>query len=499
MRKAVIYLRSSKDRHDVSIDAQRRELQELAKTKGLVLVGAFEDAVERGSTDQRPGFQALITELKSRDRAWDTVLAMDTSRIARGRYIAQAFKHECKKHGVEILFSKVPEVDPISQVILESVLEAMDEVHSLMSREKGLAGMSENIRQGYRAGGRAPFGYQLEQLTNGTIRDGLPVTKTKLVIDPDTAPKISAYLKGRVQGRSAASLSQELDIAMPASSLVGVEWNSLTYAGHTVWNVHNGKTGGSYTGGNKRRPRGEWHIHKNTHEALITEDEAEALLARLEKGRSRYATKSDYLLSGLLVAPDGTPWHGNGGNYRCNKKNIKSNVVEDALLAQLEIDLSAPEFVDAIQSRISELSKADAPDAERKRLQRELAGLDGKISRLSNLLAETSTPEPLLRKIEELEAGRRLMIIRQDEDEREYARAAVLEKVTRKDIQGLLDQVGEILKDLSRDRLKEVLRGLLKKVTLDPVTFEGENHYRVVLASGELVASPRGFEPRYLP
>ena len=49
---------------------------------------------------------------------------------------------EASNKDTDIIFAKVPEVDPISQVILDSVLQAMDEVHSLMSREKGLAGMA---------------------------------------------------------------------------------------------------------------------------------------------------------------------------------------------------------------------------------------------------------------------------------------------------------------------------------------------------------------------
>lgn len=59
----------------------------------------------------------------------------------------------------------------------------MDEVHSLMSREKGLAGMAENVRAGFRAGGRAPYCYRLVSIDTGSIRDGEPVTKTRLDID----------------------------------------------------------------------------------------------------------------------------------------------------------------------------------------------------------------------------------------------------------------------------------------------------------------------------
>ena len=43
--QASLYLRSSKDRSDVSIDAQRRELTALAAQRGLVIVEEFADVV----------------------------------------------------------------------------------------------------------------------------------------------------------------------------------------------------------------------------------------------------------------------------------------------------------------------------------------------------------------------------------------------------------------------------------------------------------------------
>ena len=45
MNRAVLYLRSSKDRSDVSIDAQRRELQSLAQARGIIIAGEYSDAV----------------------------------------------------------------------------------------------------------------------------------------------------------------------------------------------------------------------------------------------------------------------------------------------------------------------------------------------------------------------------------------------------------------------------------------------------------------------
>ena len=83
--RASLYLRSSKDRSDVSIDAQRRSLHELAVARGLVVVDEFVDAVESGKDDDRPAFQRLIHALKAQGRAWEYVLVLDTSRVARRR------------------------------------------------------------------------------------------------------------------------------------------------------------------------------------------------------------------------------------------------------------------------------------------------------------------------------------------------------------------------------------------------------------------------------
>jgi len=70
---AVTYLRSSKDRSDVSIDAQRRALAELAQTRGFTIVGEYADAVESGKDDDRPGFQSLITDIRAPGRKWDHI------------------------------------------------------------------------------------------------------------------------------------------------------------------------------------------------------------------------------------------------------------------------------------------------------------------------------------------------------------------------------------------------------------------------------------------
>lgn len=60
----------------------------------------------------------------------------------------------------------------MTEMLLRSILLAMDEWHSFNSKANGLDAMTENVRQGFRAGGRAPRGYRLEYSSTGAIRDG---------------------------------------------------------------------------------------------------------------------------------------------------------------------------------------------------------------------------------------------------------------------------------------------------------------------------------------
>lgn len=148
MKQAAIYCRSSKDRSDVSIDAQRRALKQLAAAKKLTLVAEFADAVESGKDDDRPGFQRLLAAIRDKNRGWSTILVHDTSRIARRRHIAFFFEDSCRKAGIAVLYKNMPDSDPVTDTLLRAIMQALDEWHSLTSKQKGLSGMAENVRQG---------------------------------------------------------------------------------------------------------------------------------------------------------------------------------------------------------------------------------------------------------------------------------------------------------------------------------------------------------------
>ncbi|MCL5060459.1 MAG: recombinase family protein [Candidatus Thermoplasmatota archaeon] len=136
--KAALYLRSSKDRSDVSIDAQRRQLVELAQARGLPIVAEFADAVESGKDDDRPDFQRLLRDIKNPRRGWEAILMLDTARIARRRHLAIIFEEvECKKAGIRVIYKSLPESDPITEMLLKSILQARERVGTWKGRGAG--------------------------------------------------------------------------------------------------------------------------------------------------------------------------------------------------------------------------------------------------------------------------------------------------------------------------------------------------------------------------
>lgn len=512
--RAALYLRSSKDRSDVSIDAQRRALQELASTKGLVVVTEFADAVESGKDEDRPAFQDLIRGLKAGGRQWDHVLVLDTSRVARRRHIAQIFEHECQRAGVKLHFRNVPDTDPVTGMLLKAILQAMDEWHSLTSKAKGLAGMAENVRQGWRAGGKAPRGYELEYHPTGAIRDGAPVLKSKLK-PTDEGQLVATYLRARAAGRARGLVMKELQLPWSAGSMNDLEWMALTYAGHTVWGQTNELTRDGYMNGAKRKPRSEWTIQRDTHQALITDDEAEAILAQLERGQRVMvrATDRPFLLTGLLVDQEGRPWTGewdskmDAGLYRVNGKGrrISCRRVDEAVLDQVKADLSSDEAVDRVLLAMRAFVAEPVDEKAIASAERRVAQLTSKVGTLVDLLTEASEAEraAFRRSIATHEAERSSLLNDLDALRTKAKQQREAQGYTAADARRLLGMLFDALassqESLDVEMTKAALGGLVEKIVLDSSTEHCHIHYRIGAAeaapdTGIVVATLRSVE-----
>ena len=489
MQKAVLYLRSSKDRSSVSIGAQRRKLEKLAASRGVEIVDEYVDVVESAKSEDRPGLQQLMRDIRTPGRTWSAILTLNTSRLSRRQWFAFVFRRECERENIELVFEQVPDMDPVSSLILQSVLTAMDEIHSLKSRDDGIAGMKENVRRGYRAGGRAPKGYTLEHVETGAVRDGRPVVKSRLVRDTDLR-KVGKYLELRASGRPRTAAKRDLGLDWPTTTLISIEWNALTYAGHTVWNRH--APSGS---GRKYRPRSEWVIEQSTHEPIVTDEVAELIIRERQNSSHARATAegkcgaSDYLLTGLLVSPDGKPWVGCEQKYYRFRhagrpsRRVHRHELDEAILGQMTEAMTSPEFLEDLAAAAR---KAASPVDEIKRLKRSVADLNTQIEKTLALAIHLDDPAPVMRKVAKLDRDRNDVSTEIRDIELEAEERAALAEVKAED-------VGKLIAAL--DDPKALLQALVERITLDPETLDCQIHYQVSVPNRVSMASPRGFEP----
>lgn len=502
MRRTVLYLRSSKDRSDVSIDTQRKDLLRVAQERDLLVIKEFADVVESAKSEYRPAFQELIVELGRPGRAWSVILMIDHSRLSRQPYVGHGFRYECAKRGVEVIFGMFPELDPVTQIFLDNGMDAVAVTHSLISKQKGLAGMAMNVSRGWRAGGRAPRGYRLAHVTTGAVREGAPVMKSILELGSD-AQLIRRYLQGRANRIPRCKLMRDLGLDWSASTLVAIEWNAMTYAGHTVWNRHNEtRPEGGYLNSKKMRARSEWHIKRDTHPALITDAEAEILLAALENSHVGRAVSdarrsiSPYLLTGVLTAPDGRRWEGwrdryrlKGGQSLCGRY-VHQHAVDEAVVGQIQVDFGSEGFVEALV-REARQAGGGRPTHPARNQHAEVVALNAQIAKTMDLAIALDSPAPALRKINELEARRTQLADEIARIEQEQALQAALSQITPAHVRALVHSLADELAAAEQPRLKGILHSAVDRILLDPQTLECRISYRIPLERTLDMASPR--------
>jgi site-specific DNA recombinase len=527
MIQAVTYIRSSKDRAEVGLATQRAELKTFAKTKGFRIVAEFSDMEISGSLDEtsRPRLRDLLNALRDPARKWNAVLALDTSRIARDPMLALYVTRECEKRNVAIHYSKMP-VDGSSAFgkTMLSVVRAFDELHALLSGEKGAAGSRANIAAGFRSGGVAPFGFKLQHKETGGTRGGVAVRKSTLMVDAGQAKKVKAFLQARADGvaRNVAAKSAKLQDKAVAS-LIAIERNALTYAGFTTWNRAR-KVKPTRDDPRKTmrwRPQSEWLVsEKPTHEALITRAQAERILAshgELQKRPPRVREPGKFVLSGLLFTPDGVQYHGDSHDhaYRAGMKGTRINApyVEGEVLYRVAADFADRAFLQRTVAEARRMAEGieDDPGA----LDKDIRKLERQMSNLLDLGAEGGD-KAILARIREVEgkiaalqeqkaawserANLKKQLTAINEKDLRRALAATALKL-RGDDQMVLDMIGYDDKQrIEPDQLRRVLTALVERVELDPKTRAFTIRYRLpVTVPGVKLATPRGFEPRLPP
>ncbi len=261
----------------------------------------------------------------------------------------------------------------------------------------------------------------------------------------------------------------------------------------------NEKVKGGYVGGTKFRPREKWVIQRDTHERMISDEQAELIFSqRARNGRKQCRRRHNaYLLAGLLRCACGASFDGEAGYYRCHgrcgSRSIKQETVEQAVLRTLFVDYLTTDTLAAIREELLALEArtGNSRRTEMEGLQQQLKDVSRKLESLTTLLTEVAQPRPLLAKIDELEAERVALAARL-----QATPAAQGRRLPHWDEDALRSFVVRYQNDLEfgdPETKKTILRTLVASAALDGDELTLVPNYPA--GTGVSVASPTGFEP----
>lgn len=369
--KAAIYLRLSKEDGSVdessSIKNQREIIKDfISKNSDIKIVSERIDDGVSGVSFDRPSFNAMIEDV--RDRVIDCIIVKDLSRFGRdhieaGNYIENIFPIL----GVRFI-SITDTVDTInakgpSDNMIIPFKNLINQTYSRDISIKSRSALDVKRKQGQFVGPFTSYGYRKSE------KD-----KNKIVIDENVADNVREIFKMKLSGMSAEKIADYLN---KMGELTPLDYKKVCGANYTVnfrtnsqtkWHAKTvlrilenpiymgtlvqGKVGKVNYKVNirKKKPKEEWVVVKNSHEAIIEQNMFETIQkALLLDTRTSPCNEKVYLLSGLLVCENckqalkrKTIRSKVGTKYiyysctNCKGKNIKEEILLESLLKAIQ-------------------------------------------------------------------------------------------------------------------------------------------------------------------
>jgi site-specific DNA recombinase len=521
MRKFAWYGRlSTKDKQDptLSFPSQRKECEAKAVELGGRIVCDFTDQ-EAGRRDDRIGWSELVREAKDPDaRRFDAVIVYATSRLSRDLFHALTYEREMTQAGVEVFYALTAgdQTSPEGRLI-RHMFQALDQFEVEKLGREVRRGQTENTRQGYRNGGRAPYGYRLRHEPHpDPARARAGDKKSRLVVDPERAPVIAEIFDRFLSGSGYKEIADHLNRpgGPPSPSHVDSrrntagKWSKNTlrailqnpvYTGRLFWNRLDFRAVKQGEGPLVRRKPEEWIEAAERHQAIIGEEQFKrvqveiARRGRSEGSRRRGKQKRSYLLRGVVQCATGhnpLRMHGKSRKgityyaccYRISYGDKAAEALghgkwqyvrEDALVKVIDAFFASrvfgPRRLAHFRAQHKELAAELREDGggERKRIEHEVGEIERRIQR--QLDAIENGVDPVL-------VGERIRALKQ---EREVAEAALadLEATDRRDgvvdladacsvIDGIPD-LGEALADADPEMRRAVFDAFRLSVEID--------------------------------
>ena len=217
--RIVTYARVSSDAQNVtnSIDTQMSRMEDSINRAGATHVAHYQDEAKSGKYDDRSSFQRMITDVKRKPRWADAILAVNTSRFARNNFDSTFYKHELRKHGIQVLFIDLPNDGSPEAALMENIMQAFDAFMSDLQSRNIRYGNLNVVKEGYYLPRRPPYGFDLEIVEVG----GRP--RRKLIINEYQAAIVQKLFDTYESGTGSQDLHKMLnDLGIPSPT--GGKW-----------------------------------------------------------------------------------------------------------------------------------------------------------------------------------------------------------------------------------------------------------------------------------
>jgi site-specific DNA recombinase len=403
--KVAIYARVSTEeqREGQTIDSQISELERFAAERRWIVVGIYQDAGWSGGIAARPDLDRLRDDAAK--NAFAAVLINDVDRLARDVTLLGVVKRDLERHGVQVIFRKLPSENSPTHNLMVNILGSFAEFERELISDRTRRGRRHKIevRKEY-LGSLTSYGYRYTPINHAAGATGF------IELIPEEAAVVRQMFDWVASGRlSAHAVIKQLNAAKISPRKGGRSWGKSSvlrilhnemYTG--VWHYNKFEACEPKTHRSEKRyrrtpkssvrqrPRNEWlPLELPQFLRLITREQWEQVQSQLVKNTAFSARneKHRYLLKSLVVCGGcggrmvGDPGHGHF-SYRCMTrcKRIPS-IAEERLN-------------DAIWTALSNLLLKPSLIAEHAEKYREKIAVDAKIS-----ITETSAAEAAIDQI----------------------------------------------------------------------------------------------------
>jgi len=480
--KAVIYARFSSDnQREESITAQVRACTEYAQQRGYSIVKVYTDEARSATTDDRPGFLAMIRD--ARLNLFNVILVHKLDRFSRDRYDSIFYKRELKKADVRLESVLERLDDSPESVILESVIEGMAEYYSRNLAREAMKGMKENALQCRHNGGKPPLGFDVDGETGHYLINDSESKAVQLIFE--------LYDKGLGYDR----LIEQLKLAGHRTK-IGRQFGKNSI--HEI--LRNEKYTGVYIFNRsavKRFGARNHHLSKPAEEIIkvpggmpqivergLWERVQEKMNVRRQNGeKARMKAKTTYLLTGKVFCGEcGAAVIGNTASdrgrryhyYECGKRDrlrscdnsgIRKHNLEGIVIREIEKNIFSDQVLARVKQKlVNYLNKYQVDrQGELAYLKKELARVERAINQLLDQIEQGFGGAAVASRLKDRETEQSALLTRLAEIEAKTATSAVNEKT----VNEYLDKMKELLKNKDdEDTLKHLVDQFVERVIL---------------------------------